>query len=138
MGISVKLPSTTQAEDCLFIDVWAPTGATPDSKLPVWMFIQGGGYTQNANANYNGSTVVANSGQNIVFVQFNYRVGPWGFLASEKVRADGDLNSGLLDQIKALEWVQEHIAQFGGNPDQVIIHGESAGAGSVAIHLVAL
>ncbi len=75
------------------------------------MYIQGGGYVANSNANYNGSTVVANSKQNIVFVNFNYRVASWGFLASEKVRAGGDLNVGLLDQRLALKWVQDHIEQ---------------------------
>lgn len=113
LGISVQLPSSTQAEDCLFINVFAPTAATPESKLPVWVYIQGGGYTTNANANYNGSTVVANSGQNIIFVNFNYRVGPWGFLASEKVRENGNLNAGLLDERMALDWVQKYIEQVG-------------------------
>lgn len=74
------------------------------------MFIQGGGYTGNANANYNGSTVVETSGKNIVFVNFNYRVASWGFLASEKVRDGGDLNAGLLDQRALLEWVQKYIS----------------------------
>lgn len=94
-----------------------------------------------------------NSGKNIVFVNFNYRVGSWGFLASEKVRQNGDLNAGLLDERYALEWVQKYIAkvehnyprksskidlsQFGGDPDHVVIHGASAGAGSVALHLTA-
>jgi len=105
------LPSSTQSEDCLFINVWGPTSATPESKLPVWIFITGGGYTQNSNANYNGSTVVANSGKNIVMVNFNYRVGPYGFLASERVRQNGDLNAGLLDERMAFKWVQEHIEQ---------------------------
>lgn len=54
---------------------------------------------------------MATSGHEIVFVNFNYRVSSWGFLASEKVRADGDLNVGLLDQRLALDWVQEHIHQ---------------------------
>ena len=70
---------------------------------------RGGGYTGNANANYNGSTVVETSGNNIVFVNFNYRVGSWGFLASEKVRQGGDLNAGLLDQRALLKWVQKYI-----------------------------
>lgn len=95
----------------MFINVWGPTSATPETKFPVWVYIQGGGYRGNYNANYNGSTVVATSGHKIVFVNFNYRVSSWGFLASEKVRADGDLNVGLLDQRLALEWVQEHIHQ---------------------------
>ncbi|KAI0466981.1 Alpha/Beta hydrolase protein [Xylaria cf. heliscus] len=95
------------------------------------------GYTVNSNANWNGTAVVERSGHNIVLVNFNYRVGLWGFLASRRVRADGDLNVGLLDQRAAMRWVQRHIAQFGGDPDHVVIHGASAGAGSVALHLVA-
>lgn len=69
------------------------------------------GYTVNSNANWNGSEVVQTSGQNIILVNFNYRVSLWGFLASERVRADGDLNVGLLDQRKMMQWVQDHIAQ---------------------------
>lgn len=93
--------------------MWSPATATPESKLPVWVYIQGGGYQANSNANYNGSGVVATSGQSIVFVNFNYRVGCWGFLASEEVRQNGDLNVGLLDQRFALEWVQKHISKVG-------------------------
>jgi carboxylesterase type B len=129
--------SDVMAEDCLFINVWSPSNATVDSKLPVWFFIQGGGYAKNANGNYNGSEVVQQSGHQIVFVNFNYRVGALGFLAGEEVRRHGDLNVGLLDQRKALHWVRQHIRQFGGDPDRVVIHGDSAGAGSVAHHLVA-
>lgn len=79
----------------------------------MWVYIQGGGYISNSNANYNGSTVVQNSGQNIVFVNFNYRVGAWGFLASEKVRSNGNLNAGLLDERFALQWVQKYISEVG-------------------------
>ncbi|KAJ5767797.1 hypothetical protein N7533_000380 [Penicillium manginii] len=114
-----------------------PKSAIIDLGLPVWFFIQGGGYADNSNENYNGSKVVENSGQDIVFVNFNYRVGVLGFLASEEVRQNGDLNAGLLDQRKALLWVQKYIHLFGGNPDHVVIHGASAGAGSVALHLAA-
>ncbi|KAE9363534.1 alpha/beta-hydrolase [Stipitochalara longipes BDJ] len=137
LSISEKLPSSTQAEDCLFINVWGPSSASESSKFSVWVYIQGGGYVSNSNANYNGSTVVETSSHNIVFVNFNYRVGSWGFLASEKVRKNGDLNAGLLDERFALQWVQKHISKFRGNPDHVVIHGASAGAGSVALHLTA-
>ncbi|KAK8125311.1 triacylglycerol lipase-like protein [Apiospora kogelbergensis] len=137
LGISQPLPNDFQAEDCLFANIWAPSNATTNSKLPVWLFIQGGGYTVNANANWNGSDVVERSGGSLVLVNFNYRVGLWGFLAGEQVRADGDLNAGLLDQRMMMKWVKKHIDQFGGDPDQVIIHGGSAGAGSVALHLIA-
>ncbi|EPS26346.1 hypothetical protein PDE_01282 [Penicillium oxalicum 114-2] len=127
----------SRGEDCLFVNVWRPSNATAESSLPVWLFIQGGGYADDSNFNYNGSDVVKQSGGNIVFVNFNYRVGALGFLASEAVRRDGDLNAGLLDQRKLLAWVQRHIRQFGGDPQHVVIHGASAGAGSVAHHLTA-
>ncbi|KAF8588168.1 triacylglycerol lipase-like protein [Ramaria rubella] len=129
--------SDSLSEDCLFLNVWAPSEASPTSKLPVFFWIQGGGYDVDSNANYNGSELVQATGNQMVFVNINYRVGPFGFLSSEKVRENGDLNVGLLDQRFALEWVQEHITKFGGNPDQVVIVGDSAGAGSVAMHLVA-
>lgn len=93
----------------MFINVYAPANATTKSKLKVWFYIQGGGYANNSNANYNGTEVVVNSGYDVILVNFNYRVGPLGFLASEKVRQDGTLNAGLLDQRAALEWVQKYI-----------------------------
>lgn len=69
------------------------------------------GYVANTNANWNGAEVVQKSGYNIVMVNFNYRVGLWGFLASNKVSQDGDLNVGLLDQRQLLFWVQKYIGQ---------------------------
>jgi len=95
----------------LFIDVYAPSNATEYSKLPVFFWIQGGGYTANSNANYNGTNLINSSGGNVVVVTFNYRAGPFGFLASEKVRSNGNLNAGLLDQRKALQWVQKYITK---------------------------
>ncbi|KAI1482678.1 alpha/beta-hydrolase [Daldinia eschscholtzii] len=139
LGISVPYPNDgAQDEDCLFVNVWAPANATLESKLPVWLFIQGGGYTANSNANWNGTAVVERSARNIVLVNFNYRVGLWGFLASDRVRASGagDLNVGLRDQRAVLRWIKRHIAQFGGDPEHVVISGASAGAGSVALHLL--
>ncbi|KAI0117388.1 alpha/beta-hydrolase [Daldinia grandis] len=139
LGISVPYPNDgSQDEDCLYVNVWAPANATLDSKLPVWLFIQGGGYTVNSNANWNGTAVVERSGHNIILVNFNYRVGLWGFLASERVRSGGagDLNVGLRDQREVMRWVRRHVAQFGGDPDHVVIHGASAGAGSAALHLL--
>jgi len=99
------------SEDCLTLDVYSPTNATPDSKLPVWFFIPGGGYAVNSNVGTNGTEVIAQSGHGIVFVYVNYRLGVYGFLASEEIRQNGDLNVGILDQRKALEWVQKHISQ---------------------------
>ncbi|THW47292.1 carboxylesterase family protein [Aureobasidium pullulans] len=134
IGESVNINRT---EDCLFINVYTPNNATRSSKLPVWVYIPGGGYAKETNSNYNATEVIRASGQNVVFVNFNYRVSAYGFLASKKVREDGDLNVGLLDQRKALYWVKKYIAQFGGDPNHVVIHGVSAGAGSVGTHLTA-
>ncbi|EAQ90906.1 hypothetical protein CHGG_02841 [Chaetomium globosum CBS 148.51] len=130
LGNGVTYPAHGQSEDCLFVNVWAPTNATEKSKLPVIR-------ATTPNANWDGNEVVQRSDHNIVMVNFNYRVGLWGFLASERVREDGDLNAGLLDQRMLMAWVKRHIASFGGDPDHVVIHGASAGAGSVATHLVA-
>ena len=156
---SGKIDSGT-SEDCLFLDVYAPTKAAAGS-LPVYVFIQGGGLQSNSNPNYNGSGLIAASDNDVVIVNFNYRVGPYGFLASKEVVEDGDTNVGLKDQRQVFKWVQEHISkvrpngymhrfrdaiviatamltvQFGGNPNHVTIGGDSAGAGSVALHLTA-
>lgn len=105
------MPGSDIGEDCLFVNVFKPSNATPDSKLPVWLFIQGGGYSNNANNNFNGTDLVAKSNQNIVFVNFNYRVGALGFLAGQAVRDNGDLNAGLLDQRKVMHWVKDNIDQ---------------------------
>ena len=102
-----------ESEDCLFIDVYAPSNATEHSKLPVFFWIHGGGYSTNSNPNYNATNLINSSGGNVIVVNFNYRAGPFGFLAGEKVRSNGDLNVGLLDQRKALQWVQKHISKVG-------------------------
>lgn len=129
------------SEDCLTVDIYAPSTATPGDKLPVWVYLPGGGYALNANVGTNGTAVIETAtdktGSGIIFVYVNYRVGVFGFLASEKIRENGALNAGLLDQRKALEWVQRHVAEFGGDPGHVVLHGVSAGAGSVAHHLAA-
>jgi carboxylesterase type B len=70
----------------------------------------------------------------MVVVDFNYRVGPFGFLASQEVEEGGDLNAGLLDQRLLLQWVQTYISLFGGDPTRVTIGGDSAGASSICLH----
>lgn len=119
--------------------MYAPSNATRTSDLPVFFFIQGGGFNFNSNANYDGSGLVIASGYEIVVVTFNYRVGPYGFLAGREIQdsPSASLNNGLKDQRKALEWVQKHISQFGGNPGHVVLGGDSAGAASITYHLTA-
>lgn len=116
----------------MFVDVYAPSHATASSNLPVFFFIQGGGFVTNSNSNYNGSGLIEASGRSIIVVNFNYRVGPYGFLANGNHITP---NNGLWDQVKALEWVQKHISKFGGDPKHVVIGGDSAGAASVSYHL---
>lgn len=111
-GEGQTVPAGT-GEDCLFLDIYAPTAAKGSKKLPVFFWIQGGGFAKNANANYNGTGLIKASGNNIVVVTFNYRVGPYGFLAGAEIEKDASLNNGLKDQRKALKWVQKHISKVG-------------------------
>lgn len=83
---------------------------------------------------YDPSVLMNTNNNNFITVEIQYRLGAFGFLASEDVKAHGQLNAGLLDQRFALQWVQEHISKFGGDPGRVTIGGESAGAGSVMFH----
>lgn len=125
-----------QSEDCLFADVYAPSNAYNTSKLPVYVFIQGGGFNGNSGTD-NGRALLKASNLGIVIVTFNYRVGPFGFLASKEVQKSGNLNNGLKDQRQMLFWIQRHIRQFGGDPDHVVLGGASAGAASVTLQSIA-
>lgn len=130
--------SASQSEDCLYLAVYAPSKATSSSKLPVFIFIQGGGFNSNANPNLNGAGLIEASGHNIIVVTFNYRVGPWGFLASSgSSSGQPTANNGLRDQRKALEWIQKYISSFGGDPNHVVLGGDSAGAASISLQLTA-
>lgn len=94
-------------EDCLYLNIFAPSKATAESKLPVLYYIQGGGFGVLSKANNNASSVVAE--HDFVFVQVNYRVGPYGFLYGNEVKEGGNSNNGLRDQLAGLDWVKEHI-----------------------------
>jgi carboxylesterase type B len=109
-------------EDCLNLNLWSPTLGS--AGLPVMVWIPGGMFEVGSGASYDGSRFARDGA---VCVTINYRVGAEGFL----YLGDGVANLGLLDQIAALRWVRENIAAFGGDPDNVTIFGESAGAMSV-------
>lgn len=142
-AICLGLDSGTPAgysEDCLFIDVWAPTAANRSSKLPVYFWMQGGGWTTDASPNINGTTFVQSSGLEVITVFLNYRVGPYGFLGGRQFSSGVSgtaINNGIKDQIAALAWIRDNIDKFGGDPDHVTIGGSSAGAGSIAAILTA-
>ena len=120
------------SEDCLYLNVWS--GAAPDARAPVLVWIHGGGLTigNGADVSYDG-TALARRGA--VVVTINYRLGALGYLAHPLLSAESDHgasgNYGTLDQVAALDWVQRNIASFGGDPDRVAIFGESAGSWSV-------
>lgn len=125
------------SEDCLYMNIWAPAGARTGAKLPVIVFIYGGGSTIGSSgmANYDGEAVAK---RGAVFVNFNYRVGILGFMAHPELSKEQGGHSGdyaYLDQNAALRWVHDNIAAFGGDPDKVVITGQSAGAGSVAAQI---
>lgn len=130
-GVSPTNPADgTWSEDCLFLNVFAPANA---SKLPVLVWIHGGGY----GAGYSGAFPMANpisaNGNGFVGVTIQYRLGAFGFLASDEVARNGMVNAGLYDQEFALRWVQQYIHLFGGDPGNVTIAGDSAGGGSVML-----
>jgi carboxylesterase type B len=125
---------TNAGEDCLTINVQRPSGTKADAKLPVLFWIFGGGFQLGSTQMYDGTSLVRESveqGQPIIFVAVNYRVGGFGFLPGKEVLEDGSANLGLLDQRLGLQWVQDNIAAFGGDPSKVTIWGESAGSISV-------
>ncbi|KAK7710132.1 hypothetical protein SLS57_008471 [Botryosphaeria dothidea] len=127
--------SSTCSEDCLFLNVWSPylpkdSSSTPKQKLkPVMFWIHGGAFTGGTgnDPTFDGGNLASRG--DIVVVAINYRLSTLGFLALD----DGELNGnyGLADQIIALDWVQAHIKDFGGDPERVTIFGQSAGAASV-------
>ncbi|MCP5145140.1 MAG: carboxylesterase family protein [Gammaproteobacteria bacterium] len=121
------------SEDCLFINIWA-TAATPVAPLPVLVYMHGGGFNEGSGnvAVYDGAALAR---RGIIVVTVNYRLGVFGFLAHPELTAESPHNAsgnyGLLDQIAALKWVKRNIGNFGGDPDNVTIAGQSAGAMSV-------
>ncbi|ROT35090.1 alpha/beta-hydrolase [Sodiomyces alkalinus F11] len=127
-------------EDCLTVTVQRPAGVPADAKLPVLVWIFGGGFQLGSSSMYDATGLLSNAkntGQPFVFVAINYRVGGFGFLPGAEVLADGAANLGLRDQRMALEWVADNVASFGGDPGKVTIWGESAGAISVLDMMVA-
>merc|ERR1712232_795064 len=135
---------STMSEDCLYLNVYAPTKKSAQLK-PVMLWIYGGGY-QGGGGNetrLNGTWDVAlneRTSNEFIVVTFNYRNNVFGFAASDKLRSrdpsGGTGNYGVLDQRLAMQWVHDNIHAFGGDASRVYIVGQSAGASSVSNHLV--
>ncbi|KFX96250.1 hypothetical protein V490_03445 [Pseudogymnoascus sp. VKM F-3557] len=148
--------SPQMSEDCLFLDIMTPKKVFDNAKkgkkgpgkkspgAPVMVWIHGGGYTLGSKVQYSPSAAglirasQAGGNDGVVWVGINYRLGSFGFLSGPTFKKNGGVpNAGLLDQRFALEWIQENIHLFGGDPKQVTVIGESAGGGSVMHQLTA-
>lgn len=123
----------TYSEDCQFLNIISPENA---ENCPVLIYIHGGSFTGgSADESHLQGDIFAENG--IVFVSINYRLGPFGFCSHPDLTDKNGLcgNYGLFDQHTAIKWVYEHIADFGGNPENITLMGQSAGAMSVDIHI---
>ena len=126
--------TTAISEDCLYINVYKPAGAKPGDKLPVHVWIPPGAFYQGASSDpdFDSSGDVRDG---IVYVNFNYRLNVFGFMAHPALTAESPHgasgNYGLMDEVAALQWVQANIGQFGGDPAQVTVSGVSAGGCSI-------
>ena len=133
-NVSVDLPDSPKtSEDCLYLNVWT-SAANANARQPVMVWIFGGAYTEGAGSTpHNDGENLARKG--VVLVTFNYRVGPFGFFSHPELTKESGRNASgnqaLADSIAVLRWVQKNIAAFGGNPGNVTIFGESAGAAMV-------
>jgi len=127
------IPTEPISEDCLYLNVWT-SNQENKKKKPVLVWIYGGGFSSGGSACpiYDGEAFAR---EDIVFVSINYRVGIFGFYAHHEIDKNNDGlgsgNFGILDQIEALKWVKKNIANFGGDPENVTIAGQSAGSMSV-------
>ena len=125
-------PEIPMSEDCLYLNIWT-NAKTPDEKLPVLVWFFGGGFQwgYTAEMEFDGERIAR---RGIVVVTVNYRLGAFGFLAHPQLTAeqpDAPCNFGSLDQQAGIRWVKRNIANFGGDPDNITIAGQSAGGGSV-------
>lgn len=130
---------TNVGEDCLTLNIQRPAPTADDAKLPVLVWIYGGGFEQGSTQRYDFARLVNTSvsmDHPVIVVQMNWRVSAFGFLGGKELQKDGSTNLGLRDQRFALNWIAENIEAFGGDPSRVTIWGESGGSMSVFDHML--
>lgn len=130
-----KGESYTYSEDCLFLNIFTPDTAKEGDNLPVLIYIHGGGFTGGCGHEKHFDVPVWPT-KGVIGVTLNYRLGPLGFVCLPELKEEAGFtgNYGLYDQLTAIQWVKNNIASFGGNPDNITIMGQSAGAMSVQQH----
>ncbi|XP_038169082.1 liver carboxylesterase 1-like [Arvicola amphibius] len=117
------------SEDCLYLNIYSPADLTSKGKLPVMVWVHGGGLLSGGASTFDG--LALSTHEKVVVVAIQYRLGIWGFLSTGDEHSRG--NWGHFDQVAALQWVQSNIANFGGDPGSVTLFGESAGGESVSV-----
>jgi len=127
----------TYSEDCLFLNIFAPDNAEAGQKLPVILYIHGGGFTGGCGHEKHFDGPVWPT-KGVIGVTINYRLGPMGFVCLPQLKEEAGItgNYGLYDQLCAISWVRDNIASFGGDPENITIMGQSAGAMSVQQHVL--
>ena len=142
-GVAGEKGKVVGSEDCLYLNIWAPKSASSakeNKKLPVMVWIHGGGNDSGTANTYQGHHLAGS--EEVIVVMLNYRLGLFGWLSHPALRAEAETredasgNFGTLDIIQALKWVQNNISEFGGDPSKVTIFGESAGGKNVFSMLV--
>ena len=134
----MKFHDPGQSEDCLSLNVWTPRGTEAGAKLPVMVWIYGGGFAagSTSEARQDGEAFAR---KGVVLVSMNYRLSIFGFFADAALAAESPQhasgNYGLMDQAAALQWVKRNAAAFGGDPDNITLFGESAGSASVSAQM---
>jgi len=132
--MNFQIPPSPISEDCLYLNIFKPKNVAENEKLPVFVWIHGGGFTSGSGTLplYSGENFVKN---NVIYVSINYRIGIFGFFAhpdlSKESKEGISGNYGILDQIEALKWINENIEKFSGDKNNITIAGQSAGAYSV-------
>lgn len=142
-GVPLYLSNITEiSEDCLHLNVNRPNGTTKGDKLPVMVFIHGGSFwlgSKDELVSQPGGLILESikNGAPVMHVSMNYRLGIFGFAQSRALEKEGSENAGLRDQRLAIEWVQNNIESFGGDPEKITIHGQSSGGLAVGIQILA-
>lgn len=136
MGEQMWNPNTELSEDCLYINIWAPAQLREPGEEPteVLVWIYGGGYMGGTTTLEIYDADIMATENNFIITSMQYRCGAFGYLYLDIEDAPG--NQGMYDQALAIKWIKDNIAAFGGNPDRITLFGESAGAGSIAMHLL--